>query len=429
MVAFMREISAAMARRTALAAQGLATTHPVTGRGATARTVQKVIDRTHLLQIDSVSVSVRAHYAPVFSRVGKYDRGALDRAAWTDTARRPRRLVEYWAHEAALIPVEDWPLMRWRTELFEHGRWGGAKSVLERSPMLADDVLDAIADRGPSSAGDIERALEVERPGRKGPWWDRSDVKVVCEQLFAAGVVSVATRTGFVRHYDLTERVIPAEFVSQRVAEADAVRALVAKSAEALGVATEPDLRDYYRLSQKQTAAAIVDLVEDGALEPVRVRGWSAPAFLHAGARHPRTVRGACLLCPFDPMIFFRPRVERMFDFRYRIEIYTPRHKRIHGYYVFPFLLDGELVARIDLKGDRARSELQVLGAFVEGDRDAGRIAAALSPVLREMADWLGLDDVVTGERGDLIPALSTAGQRSRGSVGGEEGMVQPCPT
>lgn len=403
----MREMSAAMARRTALAAQGLASPHSVTERGASTRAVQKVIEKNRLLQIDSVSVLVRAHYAPVFSRVGKYDRGVIDKAAWTDTARSPRKLVEYWAHEAALIPVEDWPLMRWRTELYQHGRWGGAKTVLERNPSLAGDVLDVIADNGPSSAGEIERALEVERPGRKGPWWDRSDVKIVCEQLFAAGVVSVATRAGFVRHYDLTERVVPADILAQHIDEPDAVRSLVSHSAVALGIGTEADLRDYYRLSQKQTKAAIADLVEDGILEPVDVRGWSAQGYLHSDARIPRSATGSALLCPFDPMIFFRPRVERIFDFHYRIEIYTPQHKRIHGYYVFPFLLDGELVARVDLKGDRARSELQVLGAFVEGDRDSTLIADRLAPALREMADWLELETVVIGERGDLVSALA----------------------
>lgn len=405
----MREMSAAMARRTALAAQGLASSHPATPRGASARAVHAAIERTKLLQIDSVSVLVRAHYAPIFSRIGKYDRAVLDKAAWTDTTRAPRKMVEYWAHEAALIPVEDWPLMRWRTELYEHGRWGGAKAILERNPTLTDDVLDVIADGGPASAGEIERALEVERPGRKGPWWDRSDVKVVCEQLFAAGVVSVATRAGFVRHYDLTERVVPAEILGLNIAEPDAVRALVSRSAVALGIATEPDLRDYYRLSQKQTKQAIAELVEEGSLEPVEVRGWGAAAYLQVDARIPRRAHGATLLCPFDPMIFFRPRVERIFDFHYRIEIYTPQHKRIHGYYVFPFLLDGELVARVDLKGDRARSELQVLGAFVEGDRDASVIAAALGPVLREMADWLELESIVIGERGDLTPALASS--------------------
>ncbi|WP_338892738.1 winged helix-turn-helix domain-containing protein [Rhodococcus sovatensis] len=405
----MREMTSAMARRTALAAQGLASAHPVTERGASTRAVHKVIGNNRLLQIDSVSVLVRAHYAPVFSRVGSYDRGVIDAAAWTDTARKPRTLVEYWAHEAALIPVEDWPLMRWRMELYQHGRWSGAKTVLERSPTLVDDVLDVIADRGPSSAGEIERALETPRPGRKGPWWDRSDVKIVCEQLFAAGVVSVATRAAFVRHYDLTERVVPSHILSQRIDEADAVRTLVAHSALALGVGTEPDLRDYYRLSSKQTKTAISELVEAGTLEQVAVKDWGAPAYLHTDARTPRSVRGAALLCPFDPMIFFRPRVERIFGFHYRIEIYTPQHKRVHGYYVFPFLLDGELVARVDLKGDRARSELQVLGAFVEGERDASVIADRLAPVLRELAGWLELETITVGERGDLVSALAVA--------------------
>jgi uncharacterized protein len=403
----MREMSAAMARRTALAAQGLSSAGPRAEKGASTRAVLKTIERTRLLQIDSVSVLVRAHYAPIFSRIGQYDRGVVDSAAWTDTVRKPRKLVEYWAHEAALIPVEDWPLMRWRTELYEHGRWGGAATVLERNPTLIDDVLDVITDRGPSSAGEIERALEVEQPGRKGPWWDRSDVKVVCEQLFAAGRVSVGARAGFVRHYDLTERVIPQEVWEQRVSEADAVRELVRRSSRALGVATEPDLRDYYRLSQKQSKAAIVDLVEEGSLEPIEVRGWGAQAYRHTDAKTPRTISGATLLCPFDPMIFFRPRMERIFQFHYRIEIYTPEHKRVHGYYVWPMLLDGELVARVDLKGDRARSELQVLGAFVEGDRHAPTIAAALIPVLHEMAEWLELDSIVIGERGDLVPALA----------------------
>lgn len=402
----MREMSAAMARRTALAAQGLASPPRGSGAMATAAAVRKAVDTTQLLQIDSVSVVVRAHYAPVFSRVGPYDRAEIDNAAWTDTARRPRRLIEYWAHEAALLPVEDWPLMRWRMNLYQHGRWGGAKHILDEQPTLAADVLAVMSELGPSSAGEIERALDVEKPGRKGPWWDRSDVKVVCEQLFAAGVVSVSTRSGFTRHYDLTERVVPADLLERRVDEADAVRQLVAQSARSLGVATEPDLRDYYRLSQKQAKVAVAELVEAGTLEPVTVRGWDAPAYLHEDARTPRAVRGSALLCPFDPMIFFRPRVERIFGFHYRIEIYTPEHKRKHGYYVFPFLLDGELVARVDLKAVRAQSQLQVLGAFVEGDRDPRAIASALREALAEMARWLGLETVVIGERGDLIHAL-----------------------
>lgn len=401
----MQEMSAASARRTALAAQGLASTRSRT-RPASRGAVHSAIDTTGLLQIDSVSVVVRAHYAPVFSRVGAYDRKIVDDAAWSNTARRPRRLIEYWAHEAALLPVEDWPLMRWRMELYRHGRWGGAARILDREPTLVDDVLAAIEECGPASAGEIEKHLDVDKPGRKGPWWDRSDVKVVCEQLFAAGVVSVPARTGFVRQYELSERVLPEDVLRRRVDEADAVRALIEKSARALGIGTEPDLRDYYRLSQKQAKAAIAELVEDGVLEHVSVRGWNAPAYLHREARTPRTATAAALLCPFDPMIFFRPRVERIFGFHYRIEIYTPQHKRIHGYYVFPFLLDGHLVARVDLKAVRAQSELHVIAAYVEGDRDARVIAPRLRGALREMADWLDLERVVVGDRGDLVAAL-----------------------
>ncbi|MFI8567155.1 winged helix-turn-helix domain-containing protein [Rhodococcus sp. NPDC078407] len=401
----MQDMSAAAARRTALAAQGLASTRS-RSRPASTNAVHAAIDTTGLLQIDSVSVVVRAQYAPVFSRVGVYDRKIVDDAAWTDTARRPRRLVEYWAHEAALLPVEDWPLMRWRMELYRHGRWGGAARILDREPALADDVLAVIAEHGAASAGEIEKHLDVDKPGRKGPWWDRSDVKVVCEQLFAAGVVSVPARTGFVRQYELSERVLPEAVLRRHVDERDAVRLLIEKSSRALGIGTEPDLRDYYRLSRKQSKAAIADLVEDGVLEQVAVRGWTAPAYLHRDARTPRTATAAALLCPFDPMIFFRPRVERIFGFHYRIEIYTPQHKRIHGYYVFPFLLDGQLVARVDLKAVRARSELHVVAAYVEGDRNAHDIAPRLRAVLRDMADWLELEHVVVGDRGDLVASL-----------------------
>ncbi|TFI44146.1 winged helix-turn-helix domain-containing protein [Rhodococcus sp. 1R11] len=401
----MQEMSAAMARRTALAAQGLASRRSRSGPAGRAA-VRSAVRTTGLLQIDSVSVVVRAHYAPVFSRVGPYDRTLIDEAAWTDTVRRPRSLVEYWAHEAALLPVEDWPLMRWRMELYRHGRWGGAARILDREPTLAEDVLAVIDHVGPSSAGEIEKHLSVERPGRKGPWWDRSDVKVVCEQLFAAGTVTVPARSGFVRRYELTERVIPADILGIDIDEPDAVRALIEKSSRALGIGTEPDLRDYFRLSHRQAKAAITDLVDDGVLEQVAVRGWNAPAYLHRDARTPRAATVATLLCPFDPMIFYRPRVERIFDFHYRIEIYTPQHKRIHGYYVFPFLLDGHLVARVDLKAERASSELHVIAAYVEGDRDARDIAPRLRDVLHEMAEWLELERVVVGTRGDLVAAL-----------------------
>lgn len=398
-------MTVAAARRTALAAQGFAAARP--SAPPNRRTVLKVLDSTRLLQLDSVSAVVRAHYAPVFSRIGAYNRALLDEAAWSDSARRPRKLIEYWAHEAALLPVEDWPLMRWRMAEYRHGRWNGMRQVLERNPSLSDEVKGVLAEFGPSTAGEVEKHLELDRPRAKDHWgWNYSDTKVVCEALFAAGEVTVPKRVGFQRHYALTEHVIPAEVRARELDEADAIRELVRRAAAAHGIGTETDLRDYYRLKGKQTEPAIAELLDSGELEQVRVDGWDKPAYLHATARTPRRVRGAALLCPFDPLIFFRARTERLFDFHYRIEIYTPERKRVHGYYVFPFLLDGELVARVDLRAERATGRLLVPGAFAEPGRDTTRVAAELARALREMADWLELDTVEVGERGDLAAAL-----------------------
>ncbi|MFJ4655488.1 winged helix-turn-helix domain-containing protein [Nocardia sp. NPDC088792] len=398
----------AAARRTALAAQGLAAARP--SAAPTRRTVLKVLDSTRLLQLDSVSAVVRAHYAPVFSRIGSYDRALLDDAAWTHTARRPRRLVEYWAHEAALLPVQDWSLMRWRMVDYRRGRWSGFRQVFDRNPTLADDILGVIKEFGPSTAGEVEKHLELDRPRTKENWgWNHSDTKVVCEALFSAGELTVPKRVGFQRYYDLSERVIPAEVLNREVDEADAVRELVRRAAAAHGVGTETDLRDYYRLNRKQTEPAIAELLDSGELEQISVQGWDKPAYLHSSARTPRRVTGRALLCPFDPLIFFRARTERLFDFHYRIEIYTPEHKRVHGYYVFPFLLDGKLVARVDLRAERGTGRLLVPGAFAEPGCDTARVAAELASALREMAEWLELDTIETGERGDLTPALTLA--------------------
>lgn len=398
-------MSAAAARRTALAAQGFGRRRP---SSTTRRTVLDVLTRTQLLQLDSVSAVVRAHYAPVFSRIGAYDREVLDATAWSHGARRPRRLVEYWAHEAALLPVEDWPLMRWRMAQFRNGRWEQARRVLEHSPTLGKDILEVISGTGPVTAGEVERHLELDKPRAKDNWgWNLSDTKIICEQLFATGELSVDKRVGFARYYDLTERVIPPEVLARTVDDADAYRELILRAATALGVATEPDLRDYYRMHRTQTEPAIADLVDAGELIPVQVTGWDKPAYLRADAATPRRIEGAALLCPFDPLIFFRPRTERIFDFHYRIEIYTPKHKRVHGYYVFPFLLDGELVGRVDLRAERATGRLTVPAAFAEPGHCTPETAQALSGALREMADWLELDDVVIGAGGDLAPLLT----------------------
>jgi uncharacterized protein YcaQ len=396
-------LSAAQARRIAVAAQGFAEPKP---RGPVTRAhLKRLISKIQVLQLDSVSVAVRAHYAPVFSRLGPYDRDVLDRAAWSHSTRSPRLLVEYWAHEAALMAVEDWPLLRWRMRSYTHGRWG--THIVKKNARLADDIVAAIEEIGPSTAGQIEAHLGAEQRGRKGPWWDRSDTKWVTEALFASGVLTTATRVGFARHYDLTENVLPSDVVGREIDDEEAIRELVLRAAGALGVATEADIRDYFRLKPQQSKPAIAKLVADGELEPVDVDGWTAPAYLRAGQTVPRRDRGTALLCPFDPLIFFRPRVERLWNFRYRIEIYVPAPKREFGYYVWPFMLDGHLVGRVDLKAERTRDALHVVGAFTEPQQDKPRVAAALAGELQTMAQWLGLTAVTVGSRGDLTKELS----------------------
>lgn len=405
----MTRLTAAQARRVAVAAQGFHERGP--SGHVTRAHLKRLITRLQVLQLDSVSVAVRAHYAPVFSRLGPYDRELLDRAAWSHSARSPRLLVEYWAHEAALMAVDDWPLLRWRMREYRHGRWG--TEIVKRNAKLADDVVAAVTELGPATAGQIEDYLEAVPRGRKGPasrqMWDRSDTKWVAEALWSAGVLTTATRVGFARHYDLAERVLPADALHRDIDEAEAVRELCRRAATALGIGTEADIRDYFRLAPAQSKPAVADLVAAGELDRVEVDGWSAPAYLHTERVIPRRAKGTALLCPFDPLIFFRPRVERLFDFHYRIEIYTPAAKRQYGYYVWPLLLDGELVGRVDLKADRAAGSLQVPGVFVEDAHDPTRVAGALAGQLEAMASWLGLGKVVAGDRGNAVAALRRA--------------------
>ena len=401
----MTKLTVAQARRVAVAAQGFTEPRP---RAAISRAhLRRLVSRIQVLQLDSVSVVVRAHYAPVFSRLGPYDRDLLDRAAWTHSARSPRLLVEYWAHEAALMAVDDWPLLRFRMRQYRHGRWG--RHIVAANPKLADDIVAAVAKLGPSTAGEIEAYLAAEPRRGKGPWWNRSDTKWVAEGLFASGVLTTATRVGFARHYDLTERVLPAEVVGREVDDDEAVRQLTLRAASALGVGTEADIRDYFRLSAQQVKPAIAKLVSAGELEAVEVEGWTSPAYLRTGQVVPRQDRGSALLCPFDPLIFFRPRVQRLFGFHYRIEIYTRAARRRYGYYVWPLLLDGHLVGRVDLKAERVRYALHVVGAFLEPGQSPSRVAAALAGELRLMASWLGLCDVTVGNRGELTSALAHA--------------------
>ena len=402
-----RSLTAAQARRIAVAAQGFS--EPKPGGPINRAHLTRLISRIQVLQLDSVSVAVRAHYAPVFSRLGPYDRDVLDRAAWGP--RSSRLLAEYWAHEAALMAVDDWPLLRWRMRQYRHGRWG--THIVQANPQLAEDIVAAIAELGPSTAGQIEAHLAAEPRRKKGTWWSRSDTKWVAEALFASGALTTATRVGFARHYDLVERVLPPNVLARHVDDDAAVRELTLRAATALGVGTEADIRDYFRLSAQQVKPAIAGLVADGEIERVHVDGWSAPAYLRAGRTVPRQDRGTALLCPFDPLIFFRPRVERLFNFHYRVEIYVPANKRQYGYYVWPLLMDGRLVARVDLKADRATNSLRVVGAFGEPDIPRARVAAALAGELQSMASWLGLGGSSVSGRGDLAGELRTAAKRA----------------
>ncbi len=402
------ELSAPAARRIALAAQGFADRAPA---GTPTRAhLKRVLGRTRLLQMDSVNVLARAHYLPAFSRLGAYDDQLLDTAAWRSTARAPRLLAEYWAHEAALIPVEDWPLLGWRMREFAEGRWRHTREVLRRNGSLVDDVVDVISATGASTPRQIEEALGVDRPvARRGSWWHRGEVKQLCEALFAGGRLSAVRDGTFARYYDLAERIVGEEAVARRIPETDAVRELVRRSAAAHGIATIADLADYYRLKTAQVRGVLGDLLDEGTMAQLRVDGWTEPAYLHAGARVPRRVRRSALLSPFDPLVFFRPRTHRLFDFHYRIEIYVPAHKRVHGYYVLPYLLDERLAARVDLKADRAAGILRVPAAHCEPGGDPAAVAAALAEDLRALAHWRGLEAIAVESRGDLAGELARA--------------------
>ncbi len=380
----MERLSLAEARRIALAAQGFAE-RPL-GRAADVRALRsRVIGRVGLLQIDSVNVLQRAHYLPAFSRLGPYDTALLDRLAH----RAPRRLFEYWGHEASLLPVELHPFLRWRMRRAHDEAWGGMRRIARERPDLVQAVLDDVRERGPLTAAQLGH---LDAPAAaKGPWWDWSDVKRALEFLFWSGAVTSARRERFERLYDVPERVLPAEVLAAPTPTDDeAHRELLRVAARAMGVATEADLRDYFRLSAADAKPRIPELVEAGDLVPVEVEGWRAPAFLEPNRRLPRHVDACALVGPFDSLIWMRPRVERLFGFRYRIEIYVPRPQRVHGYYVLPLLLGDRLVARVDLKSDRKAEVLRVQAAHLEPDAPP-ETPDALDGELRRLAGWLGL--------------------------------------
>ena len=403
----MREkLSLAMARRIALAAQGFADPRP--SGPIDRRHLNRVLARLGLLQIDSVSAVVRAHYMPLFSRLGPYPMSLLDDAS----SPKKRRLFEYWAHEASFLPLETWPLLQWRmerarandeSEIYKGlARWAG------QNKQLIDAIYGEVAGRGPIAASAIDGAKG------KGGWWGWSDEKHAFEWLFWAGRITTHSRRGFERLYDLPERVIPPDiFNAPAPKPEDAHRELLRMSARALGVATYGDLRDYFRLSPTDMKGRLEELVEEGELLPVKVEGWKQPAYLHTAARMPRKVHARALLAPIDPLVFERSRAERLFDFRYRIEIYTPVEKRHYGYYVLPFLLGDTVVARADVKADRPAGILRVLATYAEPGAPP-ETAAELLDEVKLMQSWLGLERMEVTPSGDLGPALARLARAER---------------
>jgi uncharacterized protein YcaQ len=391
-------VSPQLARRIALAAQGFGRPAPAS---AGVRQVAGVLDRLGLLQIDSVNVFERSHYLPVFSRLGEYDRSHLDRVT---TGRRGRTL-EYWAHEAAFVPREMWPLFEFRRQEYRTrgGAWGG---WLVENRELADWLKAELAANGPMRASEIEHDANV----RRGPWWGWSTVKRTLEWMFRVGEVVCIERRRFERVYALPEQALAPELLDAAPDEPEAIRTLVERAASALGIATEADLADYWRMKRAQVRGAVRDLEDAGVLTPVEVPGWRtgakpSPAWIHRDARRPRRIEAAALLSPFDPVVWYRPRAERMFDFHYRIEIYTPEAQRVFGYYSLPVLIDDDVVGRVDLKSDRKAGILRVQSAWSEATAPV-ETAARLAPVLRNAAAWQGLDDIVVADRGDLAHAL-----------------------
>ena len=391
-------LSPRTARRLALAAQGFGRARPAApGR----RHVRDLARRLGVIQIDSVNVLTRTHYLPGFSRLGDYPREALEAEAWG-----PRGgLFEYWGHEASLLPLETQPLLRWRMARAEAGEmWTGLSRFGREKRDYIDGVLAEIERRGPVTGGDF-----AEGPRGAPGWWSWSDGKRALEWLFWAGRITTKTRNGFERIYDLTERALPPRILALPTPdETEAQRELLRISARAMGVATAADLRDYFRLPLAETRARIAELVEAGELVPVAVNGWRQTAYLAQGARTPRKVTGTALLSPFDNLIWARDRTERLFGTRVRLEIYTPAHKRTHGYYVLPFLEDEAITARVDLKSDRKAGVLRVQAAWREPDTTP-ETAARLAVELRRMAGWLGLETVEVVGKGDLAAALKDA--------------------
>lgn len=390
------EVSLASARRIALAAQGFASPRP-SGR-VDRRHLRKVLDHVGLIQIDSVNVLVRSQELPLFSRLGDHPRTLIPDAT------ADGELFEYWCHEASHLPSSMHRLIRWRMEQARNGTmWPGLQKFAKSKPKFVQEVRDRVYNDGPLVAGDVKT-----RSGPKGSWWDWDDGKAALEYLFWTGEITAQRRANdFARMYYAPHHVLPAAVLKEKTpTEQEARSELLLLAAKSLGIATASDLLDYHR--QRPVAKQVLaELVKQGELEQVRVEGWRDVAYMLPGAAKPRTVNTRALVSPFDSLVWCRPRIERLWDFHYRIEIYTPQAKRVYGYYVLPFVLGDRIVARVDLKADRHAGVLLVPGAYSEPDVDLKHVASELAAELKLMAQWLGLDAVKVGDTGDLSSALS----------------------
>jgi uncharacterized protein YcaQ len=387
------------ARRLALAAQGFDRPRP---RKANAQHLRRLIHQLNLLQIDYVNVVVPAHYQVPFSRLGPYDRRALH-----DLVYRQRAFTEQWAHEASIVPMETWPLLRHRMDTHRVRPWGFAK-VMEQYPEYVQRILEEVRARGPLAADELPEFDGVADCFEHA--WFRSVPRATLEAHFGRGLLAVADRRpDYARIYDLAERVVPAEHHGQRMDRAEAQSELLRQAAAALGVGTAADLADYFRMPVRDARPRLEELTAAGALHRVRVESWREPAYLHPAAQLPGRIEATALLSPFDPLIWFRPRLARLFEFDYRMEIFVPAEKRKWGVYVLPFLFDERLVARVDLKADREGRRLLVLSARREAHALIEPVAEALAKELQTMATWLGLDSVSVSQQGDFAGPLAVA--------------------
>lgn len=390
----MRTVPLDAARRIALGAQGFAARRPA-GR-VDVRHFRRVMATMGLVQLDSVNVCVRTHYMPFYSRLGAYDRVGLDR--WLNDSGEH---VEYWAHEASVFPVSQYPKWRWRMAEVRPSR--RTLALMDEHPGVVEDVLDQVRRNGPLTVRDLDAPSQ-----RNEPWWGYGPGKIALEHLFAIGDIS-ALRTGnFLRRYDMPERMVPEGMLDVPILpKVDAYRRLLREAVAHHGIGTALDIIDYHRLHGPTARPLLADLADRGEIDEVEVPGWRGPVYLDPMARRPRSITGATLVSPFDPLVWYRDRTERLFDFRYRIEIYVPERDRVHGYYVLPLLLDGRLVARVDLKADRPNRRLVVRGSFAEPLADPVAVARELGTELERFASWLGFDEVVIEQKGDLAPLLT----------------------